>query len=118
MGFFIQHSGPPWGHFLSRRHSGSLSLALQGGGQKPAAAPQARQRQQQSQLQSSQQQQPSQQQQELQHMASGLGQSELKGLLRDCLKLASENKITAANTWSLPLIENMSELIKVRCSTT
>lgn len=41
-----------------------------------------------------------------------LSTGELKTMLNQCLKLASENKITAANTWVLPLIEHMDDLIK------
>ena len=33
-------------------------------------------------------------------------------MLGQCLKLASENKITAQNTWGLPLIEHLPELVK------
>ena len=42
-----------------------------------------------------------------------LNKGELHQMLGQCLKLASENKITAQNTWSLPLLENLPELIKV-----
>ena len=38
--------------------------------------------------------------------------SELKMMLGQCLKLASENKITPQNTWGLPLIEHLPELIR------
>jgi hypothetical protein len=41
-----------------------------------------------------------------------LSSGELKNMLGQCLKLASENKITAANTWSMPLIEHLDDLIK------
>lgn len=41
-----------------------------------------------------------------------LNKNELGQLLGQCLKLASENKISAQNTWSLPLIENLPDLIK------
>ncbi|KAL4534408.1 hypothetical protein Ndes2437B_g03686 [Nannochloris sp. 'desiccata'] len=37
---------------------------------------------------------------------------ELKMMLGQCLKMASENKITASNTWGLPLIEHLDDLIK------
>jgi condensin complex subunit 2 len=37
---------------------------------------------------------------------------ELKTMLGQCLKMASENKITASNTWGLPLIEHLDDLIK------
>ncbi len=43
---------------------------------------------------------------------ASLNKSELQQMLGQCLQLASENKITAQNTWSLPLIENLPELIK------
>jgi condensin complex subunit 2 len=43
---------------------------------------------------------------------ASLNKVELQQMLGQCLKLASENKITSQNTWSLPLIENMPELIK------
>ena len=33
-------------------------------------------------------------------------------LYKNCIKLASENKISAKNTWSLPLIDHMSDLVK------
>lgn len=42
----------------------------------------------------------------------GLSRSELQGMLGQCLKLASENKITPQNTWGLPLIEHLPDLIK------
>lgn len=38
--------------------------------------------------------------------------SELQTMLGQCLKLASENKITPHNTWGLPLIEHLPDLIK------
>lgn len=41
-----------------------------------------------------------------------LSSGELKMMLGQCLKMASENKITAHNTWSLPLIEHLDDLIK------
>ena len=37
---------------------------------------------------------------------------ELKNMLGQCLKMASENKITPQNTWALPLIEHLPELIR------
>lgn len=44
--------------------------------------------------------------------AKALGSGELKMMLGQCLKMASENKITASNTWGLPLIEHLDDLIK------
>jgi len=41
-----------------------------------------------------------------------LSSGELKMMLGQCLKMASENKITASNTWGLPLIEHLDDLIK------
>lgn len=41
-----------------------------------------------------------------------LSSGELKMMLGQCLKMASENKITAHNTWGLPLIEHLDDLIK------
>ena len=41
-----------------------------------------------------------------------LNSGELKMMLGQCLKMASENKITAHNTWGLPLIEHLDDLIK------
>ncbi|KAL4421403.1 hypothetical protein ABPG75_010694 [Micractinium tetrahymenae] len=37
---------------------------------------------------------------------------ELRTMLGQCLKLASENKITPQNTWALPLIEHLPDLIR------
>lgn len=37
---------------------------------------------------------------------------ELKNMLGQCLKMASENKITPQNTWALPLIEHLPDLIR------
>ena len=45
-------------------------------------------------------------------IAPALSTTELKNILGQCLKLASENKITPQNTWALNLIEHMPELIK------
>lgn len=45
--------------------------------------------------------------------AGGLEDAQLHALFDNCLKLASENKITAKNTWSLPLIDHLSDLIQV-----
>ncbi|KFM23685.1 Condensin complex subunit 2 [Auxenochlorella protothecoides] len=39
-------------------------------------------------------------------------------MLGQCLKLASENKITAKNTWGLPLIEHLDDLIKAEPDST
>lgn len=47
-----------------------------------------------------------------QKMGRTFNPSELKMMLGQCLKLASENKITAQNTWGLPLIEHLPELVK------
>lgn len=44
--------------------------------------------------------------------AHSLSKGEAAQLLSQCLKLASENKITSQNTWSLPLIENLPDLIR------
>lgn len=33
-------------------------------------------------------------------------------LYKNCIKLASENKISAKNTWNLNLIDHMSDLVK------
>ena len=41
-----------------------------------------------------------------------LSAGELKSMLGQCLKMASENKITAHNTWGLPLIEHLDDLIQ------
>lgn len=41
-----------------------------------------------------------------------LSSGELKMMLGQCLKMASENKITAHNTWGLPLIEHLDDLIQ------
>ena len=41
-----------------------------------------------------------------------LSAGELKSMLGQCLKMASENKITAHNTWGLPLIEHLEDLIQ------
>ncbi len=38
--------------------------------------------------------------------------TELKSMLGQCLKMASENKITPQNTWQLQLIEHLPELIR------
>ena len=46
----------------------------------------------------------------------GLDNSQLCALFENCLKLASENKITAKNTWDLPLIDHLSDLVQVRAS--
>jgi hypothetical protein len=43
----------------------------------------------------------------------GLDSSQLCVLFENCLKLASENKITAKNTWDLPLIDHLSDLVQV-----
>lgn len=43
---------------------------------------------------------------------TGLSPGDLKTLLGQCLKLATENKITSKNTWALPLIEHLDDLIK------
>lgn len=50
--------------------------------------------------------------------SSGLTRDDLRNLLGQCLKLASENKITAKNTWGLPLIEHLEDLIKAEPETT
>lgn len=47
---------------------------------------------------------------------AGLDEGQLRALFDNCLKLASENKITAKNTWDLPLIDHLSDLVQVRCS--
>ncbi|BDA50103.1 Condensin complex subunit 2 [Coccomyxa sp. Obi] len=44
--------------------------------------------------------------------SGGLESAQLHNLFENCLKLASENKITAKNTWSLPLIDHLSDLIQ------
>lgn len=44
--------------------------------------------------------------------AGMLSSGELKMMLGQCLKMASENKITAKNTWGLPLIEHLDDLIR------
>lgn len=41
-----------------------------------------------------------------------LSSGELKMMLGQCLKMASENKITTNNTWGLPLIEHLDHLIR------
>ena len=38
---------------------------------------------------------------------------QIRALFDNCLKLASENKITAKNTWDLPLIDHLSDLVQV-----
>lgn len=45
-------------------------------------------------------------------VAPGHSTAELKTMLGQCLKMASENKITAQNTWALHLIEHLPELIR------
>ena len=44
---------------------------------------------------------------------NGLDNGQLCALFENCLKLASENKITAKNTWDLPLIDHLSDLVQV-----
>lgn len=44
--------------------------------------------------------------------APQLSSNELKMMLGQCLKMASENKITGQNTWGLPLIEHLDDLIR------
>jgi condensin complex subunit 2 len=41
-----------------------------------------------------------------------LAPGELKAMLSQCLKMASENKITGQNTWGLPLIEHLDDLVR------
>ena len=41
-----------------------------------------------------------------------LSANQIVGLYSNCLKLASENKINAKNSWSLPLIDHIAELVK------
>lgn len=43
---------------------------------------------------------------------ASFSKGQLDQMLGQCLKLASENKITVHNTWSLPLIENLPDLIR------
>ncbi len=43
----------------------------------------------------------------------GLEVGQIRALFDNCLKLASENKITAKNTWDLPLIDHLSDLVQV-----
>lgn len=44
--------------------------------------------------------------------ARGLPQEQLSMLYQNCLKMASENKITKDNTWALPLIDHISDLVQ------
>ncbi|KAI9075362.1 hypothetical protein K1719_042674 [Acacia pycnantha] len=44
---------------------------------------------------------------------SGLSSDQIVELFRNCIKLASENKITQKNSWQLKLIDHLSEIIKV-----
>ncbi|KAK9819705.1 hypothetical protein WJX72_001485 [[Myrmecia] bisecta] len=44
--------------------------------------------------------------------AEGLNATDLAALYQNTMKLASENKIGPKNTWSLPLIDHLSDLIK------
>ena len=48
-----------------------------------------------------------------QQSAQGLDGGQIRALFDNCLKLASENKITAKNTWDLPLIDHLSDLVQV-----
>ncbi|KAL6779024.1 hypothetical protein ACKKBF_B19105 [Auxenochlorella protothecoides x Auxenochlorella symbiontica] len=50
--------------------------------------------------------------------AEALSAGDLRNMLGQCLKLASENKITAKNTWGLPLIEHLDDLIKAEPDST
>lgn len=43
--------------------------------------------------------------------APALSPAAIAALYQNCLKLASENKITAKNTWALPLIDHLSDLV-------
>ena len=43
--------------------------------------------------------------------APALDAAAVAALYQNCLKLASENKITAKNTWALPLIDHMADLV-------
>jgi hypothetical protein len=43
--------------------------------------------------------------------ARALDAAAVAALYQNCLKLASENKITAKNTWALPLIDHMADLV-------
>ena len=36
---------------------------------------------------------------------------QVSALYENCLKLATENKITSRNTWELPLIDHISDLV-------
>ena len=45
------------------------------------------------------------------HAAPALSPAAIAALYQNCLKLASENKITAKNTWALPLIDHLSDLV-------
>ncbi|KAB1201006.1 Condensin complex subunit 2 [Morella rubra] len=42
-----------------------------------------------------------------------LGKQQILDLFRNCIKLASENKINQKNTWELNLIDHLTEIIKV-----
>ncbi|XP_059451429.1 condensin complex subunit 2 isoform X1 [Corylus avellana] len=42
-----------------------------------------------------------------------LGKQQILDLFRNCIKLASENKINQKNTWELNLIDHLREIIKV-----
>uniref|UniRef100_A0A2N9FSU0 Condensin complex subunit 2 n=1 Tax=Fagus sylvatica TaxID=28930 RepID=A0A2N9FSU0_FAGSY len=42
-----------------------------------------------------------------------LGKHQILDLFRNCIKLASENKINQKNTWELNLIDHLTEVIKV-----
>ena len=48
-----------------------------------------------------------------QQSVQGLEVGQIRALFDNCLKLASENKITAKNTWDLPLIDHLSDLVQV-----
>eukprot|EP00850_Spirogloea_muscicola_P018768 SM000175S03315 [mRNA] locus=s175:269881:271014:+ [translate_table: standard] len=41
----------------------------------------------------------------------GLSREQVLALYQNCIKLASENKINQKNTWSLPLIDHISEIV-------
>ena len=59
--------------------------------------------------------------QQLATSSQGLQPEQLAELYQNCLRLATENKITAANSWSLSLIEHLSDLVapaQVGCATT
>lgn len=42
----------------------------------------------------------------------GLSDAQIRDMYVNCLKLASEGKITSKNTWQLKLIDHLDDLVK------